>query len=197
MARIPLRGMVIGYDFALGHQRRGDREFLTHHGSRNGFEIDVVQAHATGGAAISSSRIRALLLEGRIPAANGLLGREYSLSTFIEHGTETGSRIGYPTANFAITPNKLIPPTGVYAVWVDVDGVAYQGAMNIGYRPTFGENRLTVEAFLLDFSGDLYGRSVTARFVRRIRDERRFDSVDALVAQIGRDVTRARAILTR
>lgn len=196
-ARVPLRGMVIGYDFSFGHQRRGNREFLANYGDRHGFELEVVQAHSRGGEVISSTRIRGLLLEGRIAPANQLLGREYSLSTFIEHGTETGSRIGYPTANFAITPNKLVPRTGVYAVWVDVDGMPYQGAMNIGYRPTFGENRLTVEAFLLDFSGNLYGRRLRARFVQRVRDERRFESVDALVGQIGRDVQRVRDILAR
>jgi riboflavin kinase/FMN adenylyltransferase len=86
---------------------------------------------------------------------------------------------------------------GVYAVWVDIRGRAHQGAMNIGYRPTFGENRLTVEAFILDFEGDIYQEDIRARFVQRIRDEKKFDSVDALVAQIGRDVERAHEVLAR
>jgi riboflavin kinase/FMN adenylyltransferase len=189
--------MVSGYDFTFGHQRRGNREFLAHYGQRHGFELEVIPAHSSGGRVISSSAIRALLLEGRVGAAARLLGRHYSISSYIESGTQTGSRIGFPTANFAITPNKLIPAKGVYAVWVDVAGQTYRGAMNVGYRPTFGENLLTVEAFLLDFEGDLYQRKVRARFVRRIRDEKRFASVEELVAQIQRDVDRSRAILSR
>jgi riboflavin kinase/FMN adenylyltransferase len=197
MEKMALNGMVIGYDFAFGHQRRGNREFLEHLGARRGFTVEVVTAHSSGGLVVSSSEIRRLLLEGHIPQANRLLGRHYSIVSFVEHGTGTGSRIGYPTANFAITPNKLVPKQGVYAVWVDIRGNAHQGAMNIGYRPTFGENRLTVEAFILDFEGDIYREDVRARFVQRIRDEKRFESVDALVAQIAKDVERARAILAR
>ncbi|MEA2683472.1 MAG: riboflavin kinase / adenylyltransferase [Chloroflexota bacterium] len=197
LARVPLQGLVIGYDFALGHQRRGNREFLERYGDLHGFQVEVVDQYSLEGQVVSSTVIRTLLLEGNVAHAAKLLGRQYSISSFVEHGTGTGSRIGYPTANFAITPNKLVPHTGVYAVWVDIAGREYQGAMNVGYRPTFGENRLTVEAFILDFDGDIYHQDVRARFVQRIRDEKRFDSVDALVAQIAHDVERARAILRR
>jgi riboflavin kinase/FMN adenylyltransferase len=196
-SRIPAAGMVVGYDFAFGHQRRGNREFLDHYGERAGFSVDVIPPRSTGGKVISSSLIRTLLLDGKVAAAARLLGRHYSLISFVEHGSGTGSRIGFPTANLNITPNKLVPQKGVYAVWVDMAGNTYQGAMNVGYRPTFGENRLTVEVFLLDFQGDIYQQDVKVRFVQRIRDERRFDGIDALVAQIGRDVARARAILSR
>jgi riboflavin kinase/FMN adenylyltransferase len=194
---IPLKGLVIGYDFALGHQRRGDRTFLEHYGDRHGFEVVVITPHSAEGTVISSSVIRTLLLDGQVAHAARLLGRHYSITSFVEHGTGTGSRIGFPTANFAITPNKLVPKQGVYAVWVDIDGAAYPGAMNIGYRPTFGGNRLTVEAFIFDFERDLYNRTVRARFVQRIRDEKKFESADALVQQIGKDVARARSILRR
>ncbi|MFN2466273.1 MAG: bifunctional riboflavin kinase/FAD synthetase [Candidatus Dormibacteria bacterium] len=197
VARVPLEGLVIGYDFALGHQRRGNRDFLTQYGDSHGFHVEAVEQFSLEGQVVSSSAVRALLLEGNVAHAGRLLGRQYSISSFVEHGTGTGSRIGYPTANFSITPNKLVPHTGVYAVWVDVAGRPYQGAMNVGYRPTFGENRLTVEAFLLDFDGDIYKQDVTARFVQRIRDERKFDSIDALVAQISHDVERARGILRK
>ncbi|HEY8739565.1 MAG TPA: bifunctional riboflavin kinase/FAD synthetase [Candidatus Dormibacteraeota bacterium] len=195
--RVPLGGLVIGYDFALGHQRRGNHEFLENYGDNHGFEVEVVEPFSLQGRVVSSSAIRALMLEGNVAHAARLLGRHYSISSFVEHGTGTGSRIGYPTANFAITPNKLVPHTGVYAVWVEIAGKAYQGAMNIGYRPTFGENRLTVEAFILDFEGDIYHQDVSARFVQRIRDEKKFESVDSLVAQISHDVDRARTILHR
>jgi riboflavin kinase/FMN adenylyltransferase len=194
-AKLPLHGLVIGYDFALGHQRRGDRAFLEHYGSHHACEVEVITPHSTEGHVVSSSRIRELLLEGQVAHAARLLGRHYSISSFVEHGAGRGSRIGFPTANLAITPNKLVPKNGVYAVWVDIAGKVYPGALNAGYRPTFGENRLTVEAFVFDFEGDIYNEDVRVRFVRRIRDEKRFDSTEALVAQIGKDVARARRIL--
>lgn len=194
-AKVPLAGLVIGYDFALGHQRRGNREFLEHYGERHGFPVEVVPALRADQAPVSSSSIRAQLLEGHVAPAARLLGRQYSITSFVEHGTGTGSRIGFPTANMAITPNKLIPRRGVYAVWVDIAGHSYPGAMNVGYRPTFGENRLTVEAFILDFDRDIYREDITTRFVQRIRDERKFENAEHLVAQINRDVSRARAIL--
>jgi riboflavin kinase/FMN adenylyltransferase len=194
-AALPLSGLVIGYDFALGHQRRGDRAFLEHYGEHHGFAVEVITPHSAEGHVISSSRIRELLHEGQVGHAARLLGRHYSISSFVEHGTGTGSRIGFPTANLAITPNKLVPKNGVYAVWVDIGGRTYPGALNAGYRPTFGENRLTVEAFIFDFEGDIYHQDVRVRFVQRIRDEKRFESAEALVKQIGKDVVRARAIL--
>jgi riboflavin kinase/FMN adenylyltransferase len=194
-ARIPLQGLVIGYDFALGHQRRGDRAFLEQYGAGHGFEVDVITPHSTEGHVVSSSLIRTALLEGQVAHAARLLGRHYSISSFVEHGTGTGSRIGFPTANLAITPNKLVPRIGVYAVWVDVAGKTYPGALNAGYRPTFGENRLTVEAFIFDFERDIYREEVRVRFVQRIRDEKKFESPEALVTQIEKDVARARRIL--
>lgn len=197
MVTAPLQGVVMGYDFAFGHNRTGDRAFLTAYGEHHGFDVEVVEAQKLEGGPVSSSAIRALLLEGNVAHAGKLLGRHYSISSFVEHGTGTGSRIGYPTANLAITPNKLVPHTGVYAVWVEVSGNTYPGAMNIGYRPTFGENRLTVEAFIFDFDRDVYHEEVRARLVQRIRDEKKFDSVDDLVAQIGRDVERARLLLSQ
>jgi riboflavin kinase / FMN adenylyltransferase len=194
-ARIPLKGLVIGYDFALGHQRRGDKAFLEHYGAAHGFEVDVITPHSAEGHVISSSLIRAALLEGQVARAARLLGRHYSISSFVEHGTGTGSRIGFPTANLAITPNKLVPKNGVYAVWVDIAGNTFPGALNAGYRPTFGENRLTVEAFIFDFNRDIYREEVRVRFVQRIRDEKKFESPAALVKQIEKDVARARTIL--
>jgi riboflavin kinase/FMN adenylyltransferase len=194
-AALPLAGLVIGYDFALGHQRRGDRAFLEHYGAHHAFAVEVMTPSSAEGHIISSSRIRELLLDGQVAHATRLLGRHYSINSYVEHGTGTGSRIGFPTANLAITPNKLVPKNGVYAVWVDVAGTAYPGALNAGYRPTFGENRLTVEAFIFDFKGDIYQQDVRVRFVQRIRDEKRFDSPAALVQQITKDVARARTIL--
>jgi len=194
---VQLEGMVIGYDFAFGHQRRGNREFLENYGYRHGFAVDVIMAESRQGKIISSSAIRTLLVEGNVARAARVLGRQYSISSYVEGGTRTGSRIGFPTANLAITPNKLVPMKGVYAVWADLKDGTFKGAMNVGYRPTFGENRLTVEVFILDFNRDVYREALTVRFAQRIRDERRFAGPDELVAQIDRDVARVRAILKR
>jgi len=146
-----------------------------------------------GGAAISSSRIRRLILLGQVRAAALLLGRDYFFRSTVEHGAERGRLLGYPTANLKITPNKLLPANGVYAIRVLIDAAVYIGALNLGFRPTFGGNTLTVEAFLLDFEGDLYGRRLTVELWERLRDERAFESEQDLIAQIARDVEETRA----
>jgi riboflavin kinase/FMN adenylyltransferase len=196
-ARVQLTGMVIGHDFAFGHQRRGNREFIENYGYRHDFAVDLIVAASRQGKIISSSAIRTLLLDGNVAQAARLLGRHYSINSYVEGGTRTGSRIGFPTANLAITPNKLVPQKGVYAVWADLKNGTFAGAMNVGYRPTFGETRLTVEVFIFDFDRDIYREALRARFVQRIRDEKRFAGPDELVAQIEKDVRRARVILKR
>ncbi len=195
MSAMELRHLTVGYDFAFGHARRGDHTFLQRLGARHGFSVTVTPALQRGGSPISSSRIRRLLLLGQVRAAAQLLGRDYFVRSVVEHGGERGHRIGYPTANLKITPNKLLPANGVYAVRVLVDGQTHQAVMNIGFRPTFGGSTLTVEAFLLDYEGDLYGKLLTMSFVQRLRGERRFPSAAALQQQIARDVESARRIL--
>jgi riboflavin kinase/FMN adenylyltransferase len=192
-----LRRLVVGYDFAFGRGRRGDHAFLRQLGAREGFTLEVVGVQERGGAPISSSRIRRLLLLGQVRAAAQLLGRDYFLRSAVEHGAERGKMLGFPTANLKITPNKLLPANGVYAVRVELDGREHQGALNLGFRPTFGGNTLTVEVFLLDYQGDLYGKLLTVFFVQRLRGERRFASVTALQQQIMRDVESARRVLSR
>jgi len=130
-----------------------------------------------------------------VRAAAQLLGRDYFFRSTVEHGVERGRLLGYPTANLKITPNKLLPANGVYAIRVLVDSSLHNGALNLGFRPTFGGNTLTVEAFLLDFEGDLYDRLLTVSFVQRLRGEKRFASLPALQQQIARDVENAKRIL--
>jgi riboflavin kinase/FMN adenylyltransferase len=192
-----LRRLLVGYDFAFGRGRRGDHAFLRQLGAREGFTVDVMSVQERGGAPISSSRIRRLLLLGQVRAAAQLLGRDYFLRSAVEHGAERGKMLGFPTANLKITPNKLLPANGVYAVRVELDGREHQGALNLGFRPTFGGNTLTVEVFLLDYQGDLYGKLLTVFFVQRLRGERRFASITALQQQITRDVETARRVLSR
>jgi riboflavin kinase/FMN adenylyltransferase len=192
-----LRRLTVGYDFAFGQGRRGDHAFLTRLAGQRGFTLTVGTALSRGGSPISSSRIRHLLVLGNVRAAADLLGRDYFLRSVVEHGTQTGHRIGFPTANLKITPNKLLPANGVYAIRVLVDGVMVDGVLNAGFRPTFGGNVLTVEAFLFAFQADLYGKLLTVYFVQRLRDEKRFPSPAELQAQIARDVAEARRILAR
>lgn len=190
-----VRALVLGHDFALGHRRQGDVGFLRAYGARHGFDVVQVAAHVEAGSAISSTRIRAELADGRVSAAARLLGRPYELSGVVEHGEMVGRRLGFPTANVAVAAQRCIPCTGVYATWVQTGGVWRMGATNVGYRPTFGGQRLTIEAFLLDFDGDLYDQSVRLAFVERLREERSYSRVEALVEQIRLDVEECRRVL--
>jgi len=190
-----IRVLLVGHDFALGHKRQGDVAFLREYGRRHGFEVEQVGAVRVGEEAVSSSLIRSLLGEGDVSRAAELLGRPFFMDATVEHGEEVGRHLGFPTANLSIAADKCLPAPGVYAMWVRVDGAWRAAATNVGYRPTFGGDRLTVEAYLLDFSGDLYDREVRAVFVERLREERAYPSVDELVTQIGRDVADVRSLL--
>ena len=190
-----LRALVVGHDFALGHKRQGDLAFLRDYGQRHGFPVVVVDAVTADGEVVSSGRIRSLLGEGDVRSAAALLGRQYFMDAVVEHGEEVGRHLGFPTANLSIATSKCLPAPSVYAMWVRVDDVWHAAATNVGYRPTFGGDRLTVEAFLLDFSGDLYDREVRAVFVERLREERIYPDASELVAQIKRDVAQVGAVL--
>jgi riboflavin kinase / FMN adenylyltransferase len=194
---IELRRIVVGEDFRFGHGRRGDPVFLRRFGARHGFTVEVAPTVARGRAPISSSRIRRLVLLGQVRAAAQLLGRDYFIRSTVEHGVQRGRQLGFPTANLRIAPNKLLPATGIYAVRVDLEDVTYPGALSIGFRPTFGGNTLTVEVFILDFAEDIYDRLLNVWFVQRLRAEKRFASVPALLQQMARDVENTRRILAR
>lgn len=195
MRGLRLRHLTVGYDFAFGRGRRGDHAFLQRLAARQGFGLTIGTPVQRSGAPISSTRIRRLLLLGQVRAASQLLGRDYFIRSLIEHGAQRGRQLGFPTANLTITPNKLLPANGVYAVRASFDGEVHPAVINVGFRPTFGGNTLTVEAFLLDYTGDVYGRLMTVSFVQRLRGERRFASATALQEQIARDVESAQRIL--
>jgi riboflavin kinase/FMN adenylyltransferase len=197
LAAFPLVRLVVGHDFALGHKRRGDIPFLRGFGAAHGFDVVTVDALRERGEVVSSSLVRTALISGDLARANRYLGHPYVLDAWVEHGEKVGRRIGFPTANLAITPGKCLPARGVYAMWLKVHDTWHKAATNVGYRPTFGGERLTVEAFLLDFDADLYRARVRAAFVARLREERRYPDVDSLTAQIARDVERTRRLLAR
>jgi riboflavin kinase / FMN adenylyltransferase len=187
-----LRRMVVGHDFALGHRRSGDIPFLRSWGGTRAFDVDVVDAEREGGEVFSSSLVRAALAHGDLDSANRVLGHPYFIDSRVEHGERIGTGLGFPTANLAITPGKCLPPRGIYATWVRVRGEWHAAATYVGYRPTFGGTKLTVEPHLLDFSGDIYHEPVRVAFISRLRDDVRYATPEALSEQMAKDVAETR-----
>jgi riboflavin kinase/FMN adenylyltransferase len=186
----------VGANFLFGHGRSGNFSLLRTLGQQHGFRADKIDPVRYKDFVVSSTRIRRLVAEARMDEAGALLGHPYYLDGTIIEGRKRGKTIGFPTANM-VTDNELIPPHGVYATTTTIDGVVHGGVTNIGIRPTFNETEPTIETHLLRYSGDLYGRGVRLSFVQRLRDERRFDSVDALRAQIDADQRRADHLFSR
>lgn len=198
-----LRGWVMSTESAFGRDRAGTLERVRLIAEAMGFPVAVVPALQLGGAQVSSSRIRALLLRGRLGEAARLLGRRYAVIGTVVPGDRRGRGLGYPTANLAFAGPVCLPPNGIYAVRVSWGGERVlepeherPGVASLGVRPTFGGGERLLEAHLFNFDGDLYGTRLRIEFVRRQRGERRFSSVAALVRQMDRDAARARAILS-
>jgi riboflavin kinase/FMN adenylyltransferase len=176
----------VGANFLFGHDRAGNFSLLRTLGQRWGFKAEKIDPVRYRDFVVSSTRVRRLLAEGRVDEAAALLGHLYVLEGTVVQGRQRGRELGFPTANLS-TENEIVPPAGVYATTLTIDGVVHAAITNVGVRPTFGETDLTVETHVLRYSGDLYGRPVRLSFVQRLRDERRFDDVDALRAQIEAD----------
>jgi riboflavin kinase / FMN adenylyltransferase len=185
-----------GGNFALGYRREGDVPFLRRLGQEQGFTVEVVEAMATwNGDVVSSSRVRHSLGAGDMDDVTGCLGRPYRLSGAVVQGSRRGHTIGIPTANLDVWAEQLLPAHGVYATHAWVGDRRLPAATNVGLRPTVDGSGLTIEAHLIDFDGDLYHQTVHLDFVARIREERKFAGLDALLAQIQRDIQQTRAIL--
>lgn len=196
--RIGLREITVGYDHRFGRKREGDVDLLRDLGEKHAFDVDVIPAQTVNDDVVSSSAVRkALRDEGNAAKAERLLGRPYALSGTVEHGDHRGRKIGFPTANLDVEDaRKLVPKIGVYAVRVHgPDGLTRGGMMNVGRRPTFDKMDVTAEVHLFDFDGDLYGKRLTVQFLRRLRDEQKFDGVDALVAQLSKDKRHCNEVL--
>jgi riboflavin kinase/FMN adenylyltransferase len=193
-----LTHLLIGYDFALGKNREGNAQRLAELGREMGYTVDVIPALGDESGVISSTEIRKLISVGNVTEAAKLLGRNYSLSGPVIHGDGRGRRINIPTANIGYPESKILPPNGIYACWAYIGAERIAAATNIGINPTFTPDKRTinVEAHLLDFDRDIYGQIVTIEFVSRLRDELKYDSVDALVKQIHKDIEETRKILS-
>ncbi len=186
-----LRQVTVGSDWNFGHRRSGDLKLLKNLGESLGFEVAGVSPVCESGEVISSTAIRRAVEEGDLDKARRLLGRDYTVLGTVVEGDQRGRTIGYPTANLSVH-NEQLPPSGVYAVKVALDsgsGAQYIGLANLGYRPTVkqGGARRSLEVFLLDFDREIYGEDLELTFVEFLREERKFDSLEALKTQIGID----------
>jgi len=187
----------VGANFLFGHDRSGNFSMLRVLGGRHGFRAEKIDPVRYKEFVVSSTRIRRLVGEGRVDEASALLGHAYSLDGVVVRGDERGRAIGFPTANLC-TDNELLPPYGVYATTVTLDGIVYASVTNVGVRPTVDSSgRAVVESHILGLERDIYGAAIRVGFVQRLRDERRFDSIDALRAQIAADCGRARVLFDR
>ena len=195
-SHLRMHGLVIGPDFALGQGREGDPETLRRLGDELDFRVTVVSPKMIDREVVSSTAIRNALAEGDMGRVARMLGRPFGLRSVVTTGAGRGAGLGFPTANLAMNHQQALPPDGVYATWAYVGDEAHQSMTNIGTSPTFGENERTVEAFLLDYQGSLYGRELKLDIVARLRDEKRFDTVDELKRQIAEDVEQGKTVLS-
>ena len=181
------RTVICGPDFRFGTRGAGDIDLLEKQGKEFGYEVEVCEPLFEGDNPIKSTRIRQCLFEGKVEEANGLLGHLYTLTGLVIEGDRRGRTIGFPTANLSPPERRLVPHNGVYAVRATVKGQVWDAMMNIGLRPTFNKDQRSIEVHLFNYSGDLYGQEMSITFVARIREERKFESVQALIAQLHAD----------
>ncbi len=198
-AQLGFQDLWAGEDFALGHQRRGNRHYLTRASAERGFRFHIVPPFLLEGEVVSSTRVREALRSGDVARAAGYLGRNFELPGTVKRGAGRGKQLGIPTANLEVWEERAVPGNGVYACFAELEGERMPAVVNIGMRPTFADNlnAPVVEAHLLDFEGDLYDRELRLVFVARLRDERKFSGPEPLIEQIGRDIQRARELLGR
>jgi riboflavin kinase/FMN adenylyltransferase len=195
--RLHALDVYLGKGFAFGHNREGNIELLKSVGTRLGFAADEVPEVQVRGQRVSSSKIRQFLARGQVNVARQMLGRPYGVEGRVEHGAERGQLLGFPTANLH-PQNRVIPRKGVYVTGTLVDGQWRRSVTNIGVRPTFGDAmEPSVETYVMNWAGDLYGDVVRVRFLHRLRDERKFSSIEELKSQIDRDVARAASYFSR
>ena len=196
--RIGMKAIVVGKDYTYGKNREGNLESLKADGSRLGFEVivvDPIQISDSLPGRTSSTLIRELVMDGEIVDANKMLGRPYQIRGKVITGRNRGGKLlGFPTANINLQ-DELCPKTGIYAVTIDCKGKTLKGVANIGYSPTFDDHLFTVEVHILNFKGNIYGESVRINFIKRLRDEKKFNSLNELSDQIRKDIDEAARIL--
>ncbi len=190
-----VRRIFVGEDFQFGRDRGGNVRALAAAGAGHGFEVVIATPVMEAGEVVSSTRIRNALLAGDVTSAARLLGRPYNVTGTVVHGAKRGRALGFPTINLAVPPERLLPRDGIYAMTVRVRDQEVVAAASLGVRPTFDSGDRRLEAYLLDWEGDVYGDTIAAAFIERLRDELRFASAEELTEQIARDVEGTRAAL--
>lgn len=190
-----MRGLLIGPDFTLGLNREGNTDTLRTLGQDMGFSVSVISPIMVNGEVVSSTTIRKALAGGDMKRAANLLGHPFSLHGRVVSGTGRGIELGFPTANLDIDSKQALPADGVYVTWAYIGDKTYQSMTNIGKRPTFSGSERTIEVYLLNYHSDLYGRELKIDIIERLRDEKKFDTVDELKKQIAEDVKQGRTIL--
>ncbi|MBN1932452.1 MAG: bifunctional riboflavin kinase/FAD synthetase [Desulfobacterales bacterium] len=197
--RIGMKAIVVGGDYTFGKNRGGNLDLLKDYAERHGFEVivsDWIEVSENFPGRISSTRIRELVMEGKVDHARKLLGRYYQIRGQVVPGRKRGARdLGFPTANINLT-DELCPKMGVYAVTVECQGERYKGVANIGFSPTFDDHIFTVEVHILDFHNDIYEEKIRVNFIKRIRDEKKFSNASELSKQIQKDIIKGREILS-
>jgi len=194
---IGVEHLVIGYDYAMGKGREGNIDFLKSQGKEKGFPVTVVEPFYVDDMLVSSTKIRALVTDGKMTYVKKLLGRYYQIHGEVKRGKQRGGPVvGFPTANLAVSPEDLCPRHGVYVTQVIYDGKCYGGVLNIGYNPTFGGDQLVAETHIFDFDQDIYGKPIKINLLRFLRGEQKFSGPAELTAQITKDVAAAKRILT-
>lgn len=186
--RLKAKLVTVGFDYRFGHKAAGDSEYLLFLGEKEGFQVNIIKPIYVNNEVVSSTRIRNLIKSGYIKKANNLLGRDYFIIGKVIKGKSRGSKMGYPTANLKLDNNYIIPKIGVYKTITLLDTKEYTSLTNIGYNPTFNENELKIENYILDFSGDLYNKFIEVKFVEFIRDDIKYNTTTELIKQIEKDV---------
>ena len=190
-----MRGLLIGPDFALGRNREGNADTLRALGQDMNFSVIIIPPVMVNGEVVSSTAIRNALADGNMKKVVNLMGRPFSLQGRVTTGASRGLKLGFPTANLDTDPKQALPADGVYATWAYVDDKTYQSVTNVGRRPTFGGNGRTVEVYIFNYHGNLYGHELKINVIERLRGEKQFDSVEELKKQIAVDVKQGEAIL--
>jgi riboflavin kinase / FMN adenylyltransferase len=194
---LKIDALWVGSDFAMGYKREGNVDFLRAQGQQKGFSLNVIDLIVAEGATISSTAIRDALLHGAVEQVREWLGRAYEVEGEVVHGQERGRKLGFPTANIEVWSKQVIPANGIYAGWATIGDERFMAMTNVGIRPTFDDEGITVEAYLLDFNRDVYGQKMRLSFDMYLRPEAKFDNIQALIDKIAEDVEAGRAYLTQ
>jgi riboflavin kinase/FMN adenylyltransferase len=199
LKHLNMTSICVGIDFALGYQREGNVAFLRQQGVERGFTVEAIDlvTHEMQDDVIRSTAIRQAVQAGDMAAVRADLGRSYAVRGLVVPGQQRGRTIGFPTANIAAWDEQLLPPNGVYAGWASWGDERHMAVTNIGVRPTFDGQSVTVESYLIDYEGDLYGKTIDISFEQRLRAEMKFNGLEALIGQIKADVETARGFLSK